>query len=144
MKTRLSILAVAATLATLAALPTMAGPFGGPGGFAANPGGGGGGGGGNGPTSPGDPFMPLAGDTCSNGLGSLQPVKVAQIRAVDEGDSVAIVPVCAEDLQRNIAQLRPHIAANTVLDDELGQAGRDAGDVVGVKLRGGDVVLYVR
>lgn len=149
MTTRLSILAVAATLATLAALPAMAGPFGGPGGFA-NPGGGGGGGawkGGGGysePVSPGDPFYAGASDSCSSGLGSLRPVKAAQIRAVDEGDSVAIVPVCAEDLQRNIAQLRPHIAANEVLDDELGQAGRDAGDVVGIKLRGGDVVLYVR
>lgn len=57
---------------------------------------------------------------------------------------VAIIEVCADDLQRIVAQLRPHIAQNDVRDDELSDNGCSAGDVVGVKLRGASVVLYVR
>lgn len=160
---KFSILAVIATVATLSALPANAAPFGfapggggggggggcgicGPGNLAPNPGGGGGGGAGGGnPASPGDPFIPaFAVDTCDIDMGRLRPVKIAQIRGVDEGDSVAVVEVCADDLQRNISKLRPHIAQNEVLDDELAANGFDAGDVIGVKLRGGSVTLFVR
>lgn len=163
---KFSILAVIATVATLSALPANAAPFGfapggggggggggcgicGPGNLAPNPGGGGGGGGGGAgggnPASPGDPFIPaFAVDTCDIDMGRLRPVKIAQIRGVDEGDSVAVVEVCADDLQRNISKLRPHIAQNEVLDDELAANGFDAGDVIGVKLRGGSVTLFVR
>lgn len=161
---KFSILAVIATVATLSALPANAAPggfapgggggggggcgiCGGPGGFAPNPGGGGGGGGGAGggnPASPGDPFIPgFAVDTCDIHMGKLRPVKIAQIRGVDEGDTVAVVEVCADDLQRNISKLRPHIAQNEVLDDELAINGFDAGDVIGVKVRGGSVTLFV-
>jgi hypothetical protein len=161
MMNKFSILAVIATVATLSALPAQAAPGGfapggngpggcglcGPGGFAPNPGGGGGGGGGAGggnPASPGDPFIPgFAVDTCDIHMGRLRPVKIAQIRGVDEGDSVAVVEVCADDLQRNISKLRPHIAQNEVLDDELAINGFDAGDVIGVKVRGGSVTLFV-
>lgn len=154
-----SILAVVATVAALSGVSQVAagpGDFApgggggggcglcGPGGFAPNPGGGGGGGGGGSQTSPGDPFMPGFAESCDTQMGKLRPVKSSQVRGVDTGDSVDVVEVCADDLQRNIAQLRPHIAANDVLDAHLDRSGFDAGDVIGIKVRGASVVLYVR
>jgi hypothetical protein len=156
---KFSILAVMTTVVAMASAPALALPGGfapggngpggcglcGPGNFAPNPGGGGGGGGSGGgdSSSPGDPFMPGLAETCGPSLSQLRPVKVSQIRGVEPGDSVDIVPVCADDLQSNIAQLRPHIARNDVLDGELGRSGLDAGDVIGVKVRGSSVILYV-
>ena len=70
-----------------------------------------------------------------------------QIEGVGTDDLVDIVPVCysksLSSEQDDVAQLRPVIGQNAVLDTELGQEGYNPEDVVGVIVDGVQVTLYV-
>lgn len=95
----------------------------------------------------GKPQQQASADQCGEKLGYLRDVTASQIESVGSDDIVDIIPVCrAKPLateQEDVAELRPAIAANLVLDQELNSEGFNPEDVVGVIVDGRKVVLYV-
>lgn len=88
----------------------------------------------------------LVGD-CGDKLGMLRRVTESQVASVGNEDLVDVVPVCRSKSlaaeQEDVAQLRPAIGQNEVLDSELGRKGFNPEDVVGVIVNDSQVVLYV-
>lgn len=86
-------------------------------------------------------------DGCGEKLGGLRDVTVSQIRGVEAGDVVDIIPVCRSKSlaaeQDSVAELRPEIDQNATLHGELRGDGYNANDVVGVIVNGQAVTLYV-
>lgn len=86
-------------------------------------------------------------DGCGEKLGSLRGVTVSQIRGVDAGNVVDIIPICRSKAlaaeQDDVAGLRPEIDGNDLLHGELRGDGYSASDVVGVIVNGQAVTLYV-
>jgi len=84
---------------------------------------------------------------CGDKLGYLRRVTPNQVESVGTDDLVDIVPICRErgltSEQEDVAQLRPVIGQNPVLDTELDQEGYNPEDVVGVIVEGTLVTLYV-
>jgi hypothetical protein len=101
---------------------------------------------GGGPKKPGGGSQALGGD-CGDKLGLLRRVTPDQIAGVGSDSLVDVVPVCRSKAlaaeQEEVAQLRPVIGQNQVLDHELGKKGFDPENVVGVIVNGAQVVLYV-
>jgi hypothetical protein len=74
-------------------------------------------------------------------------VTPGQVEGVGTDDLIDIVPICRDrglvSEQDDVAQLRPVIGQNPVLDGELDQNGYNPEDVVGVIVDGQAVTLYV-
>jgi hypothetical protein len=92
---------------------------------------------------------------CADKLANLRRVTVGDVRRVQVGEPVHLVPLCdvvnhtlTEQQQRylargNVQGLIPVIARNPALMAELSDRGYDANDVIGIALAPSAAVLYV-
>jgi hypothetical protein len=86
--------------------------------------------------------------SCGGDLGLLRRVLPEQIDAVFDERQVTVIPVCdGEDAalrnEGNAGAIRSHIAMNDAMVIALGEDAYTAEDVVGVRMLGDKVVLYV-
>lgn len=115
----------------------------------------------NGPNSSGGPHahdyrQDLAYRDCEAQLRRLRSVSEREVRSVDRGDTIRLIPIC-DNLQGsltqthrplagrgNAASLLPAIARNYALGTTLRRASYNPEDVVGIAMATSQVVLYVQ